>query len=466
MTTLLAELVSGPLLESGVFPGLQGEAPPLWADGLNVLFENGGVRKDDGLLSLSMLADRPTGLKSTVAEGEPRLFIGAGQNAFRYRSSDGLTNIGTFATSGGIYQFLPWDTWVLISNGSDPIELWQNAGASAPIVAPFTRANTLFGYQLQAFAGGTSNGGRLVEWSPVNAVTDWTQTPTGTAGQLLLRELGGDIVAARRIGRSVGIYSGSDAGVFSFIGGTSIYGFGRVLSGVSAISPYSVVGFGDRHYGITRENVFVTDLTSYQYIDEPAVRGFLRENADWTRMQEVYGWRDIANNMARWVVPTLGGSQTLLGYRVDKGCWAPFGLDNDAFVAGEESGPFPNQFLATATNLFRRDRESPDQDHLALEAFVQTKPLDLGNRLRYKTVHMLILDATWEGDVSVDFAFMDNSNETPVWSVSRPIDNQIFLEDDRRDAVFFLIRIRTTSVGGKFRLNGAKIYGEATGLVI
>ena len=98
---LLAEIQAGDALSSGIFPGLTGEAAPLWTDGENIIFDNGVVRKAPGLLGLENLSARPTGMRGTVANTEPRLFVGAGQNAYRYRSSDGLTAIGAFAASGG-----------------------------------------------------------------------------------------------------------------------------------------------------------------------------------------------------------------------------------------------------------------------------------------------------------------------------------------------------------------------------
>lgn len=461
---LLGEIVAGDQIASGIFPGLTGEAPLLWYDGDNVIFDNGGVRKGPGLLGLENLAATPTGIKSTVAATESRAFVGAGTIAYRYRTADGLTNIGSFAASGGVYQFLPWDTWCLISNGVDPVELWQNAGSSAAITAPFTRANTLFGYQLQAFVGGTSNGGKLVEWSPVNAVLDWTQTATGTAGQLNLRELAGDIVAARPIGNSIGVYSQSNAGLFSFIGGTSIYGFRKPISGVSAISPYSVISFGDRHYGMTRENVFLSDLVSFYLIDEPAVRTYIKDNADWDRITEVYGWPDWANNIARWQIPKLGGGKFGLGYRIDKNSWTKF---NDSVILGEERGAFSNQLLAKTSRLLRQDPSTGNNDGSAMSAFVQTKPLAFGDRNRFKRVMKLSIDGVWSGTVNVLWGYTNHPNETPTFSITKPIANEIYMDElsQQSEGVYVSLKIESTAAGATWKINGCKIFGEFTGLV-
>lgn len=460
----LATLGSGQLLGSGIFPALGGEAPPLWKDGENVIFDHGGVRKNDGLLGLATPAARPTGLKSTIADGEARLFLGAGTSAYRYRASDGLTSIGSFAASGGIYQFVPWDTWSLISNGVDPVELWQNAGSSAPITAPFTRANTLFSYQLQAFAGGTNNGGQLVEWSPVNSVTDWTVTPTGTAGQLRLRELQGDIMAARPLGGSVGIYSQANAGIFTFIGGTSIYGFRKPISGVKAISPYSVVSLGDRHYGLTQENAFVTDLVSFRLVDEPAMRRYMDITADWDRVQETYGWPDWANGMCRWAVPKVGGGSFGIGHRIDNGAWTKF---NDGVLLGEESGAFGNMLLAKTARLLRANKAAGDNDGAAITAYVQTKPLSLGDRNRFKRLSKISIDAEWTGAVSIRIGFTNHPSESVTWSITKDLANEIYPDEAnvQSEFVFLHLEIRSTTASATWKLSGAEIFGEYAGAV-
>lgn len=461
---LLGEIAAGPELSSGIFPSLQAEAAPLWVNSENVLFSDLGLRKSPGLLGLESLPARPTGMRQTVAAGEPRLFIGAGTEAYRYRASDGLTNIGSFAAAGGIYQFLPWDTWTLISNGVDPIELWQNAGVSAPITAPFTRANTLFGYQLQAFVGGTDNGGRLVEWSPVNAVTDWTVTLTGTAGNLLLRELAGDIICAKPIGNSIGIYSRSNAGLFQFIGGTAIYGFRKPISGVGAISPYSVIPYADRHYGIQRQNIFVTDLVSFALVDEPAMRLFLSTNVDWSREQEIYGWPDWANSMARWCVPAIGGGSFTIGVRTDNGTWAKF---NDSVVIGEEPGAFASQFLAKPSSLLSNPTGELNNGGAAFQSFAQTKPLSFGDRQRFKRFQKLSFDGSWSGDSSVSVAFTNHPNEVPVFSRTFPLANEIYLDEEsqKTESVFLSLKLQSTEVDSTWLINGCKIFGTPTGLV-
>lgn len=457
----LAKVPSGQLLSSGLFPGLLGDAAPLWIDGRNVVFENGGIRKAFGLLGLETLVGRPTGLKATVAETEPRCFVGVGQDAFRYRTADGLTAIGSFAAAGGVFQFVPWDTQVLINNTVDPVELWPNAGLSAPITAPFNRANVIFKYGLRALAGGTDNGGQLVEWSSINSVTDWTPTTLNSAGSLRLRELEGDIVAAKPIGGSIGIYGRSNAGLFSEIGGTTTFGFRRPIAGVSAISAHSVIAAGNRHYGITRENAFITDLVSSALIDEPAIRRFLRNNADWSRMSEVYGWPDWAQSLVRWTVPVSGGGHLGIGYRTDNQTWTIF---EDDVLCGEESGPFEHMLLAKQARFLRQDRTTGNNDSSAMTAYARTKPLDFGRRNMAKRVMRVSVDGSWSGSPTLRIGFSNHPNETPVFNAALPLANDIYPDQEatRVEAPYLTFEIRSEAVDTQWDVSGLTIYGTET----
>lgn len=458
---LLAEINSGEVLASGIYPALTGDAGILWRDGYNVVFDNESVRKAKGLLGLENLLARPTGMQSTVAASEPRLFVGAGSKAYRYRSSDGLTEIGSFAASAGIFQFVPWDTWALISNGVDPLELWKNTGSSAPISAPFTRANVIFPYITQVFAGGTDNGGAYVEWCHINNIELWTPTQSNAAGALRLRELSGDIVCARPIGGAIGIYGRSNAGIFGYVGGTAPFSFRKPISGVGAISPYSVVSVADRHYGLTQENAFITDLVSFQLIDEPAMREYVAELADWDRIQEVYGWQDWANSMVRWAVPQQGGGVFGIGYRYDRNVWTRF---DDNVIMGEQSGPFANMFLAKTNRLLRQIKSSPNNDGSALASMVRTIPMAFGDRNKFKKLAKIAINGSWTGTVNLKIGYSNTPDETPDWALTTPLVSEIYPDQFgiKNEAPYITLQIESTALNADWRISGAAIWGEVT----
>lgn len=462
---LLAELTSGDLLSSGIYPGLTSIASPLWTDGENIVFDDQGVRKNYGTLGLANLPTRPTGIVSTFASSEARAFIGAGQEAYVYRSGSGLTNIGSFSAAAGQFQFVPWDTWCLINNTSDPVELWKNTGTSAVIAGiPFSRAAVIFQMGLRAFAANTDNGGNIVEWCSFNNIEDWLPSITNSAGSLPLRALVGDIVCCQPIGDSMGIYGNYNAGIFTQISGVGAYGFRRPIRGVSAVSQHSVVSLGDRHFGITPDNAFVTDLVSFQYIDEPAVRKWMLDNIDWSRQSEIYGWPDRANSVIRWAVPMLAGGTKSIGFRWDRGAWTRF---NDDVVIGEQSGAFQHMLMATSTRLLRQDKTSANNDGSALASYLQTKPLNFGQPGKIKRIQQIDLQGSWSGEVKLKIGYTNTPNETPSWALTVDVTSQIGIdvENTECEGAYVHLRLESTAKDANWRLAGANIWGKYTGEV-
>jgi len=461
----LADLTSGDMLSSGIYPGLDGTAGPLWRDGENVIFDNQSVRKNYGMLGLVYLPDTPTGLTSTYADGGARAFIGGGQNAYMYQSGPGLTQIASFSAAAGQFQFLPWDTWCLINNRADPLKLWKNTGLGAVIPGiPFTQANCIFGMGLRAFAGGTDNGGNYVEWCSFNNIEDWLPSLTNSAGFLPLRALVGDIVACKPIGDSMGIYSAYNAGIFTQIAGTGAYGFRRPIRGVSAVSADSVVSLGDRHFGITPDTAFVTDLVSFQTIDESSMRGYILERTDWSRQQEVYGWPDRANSLIRWSMPALEGGSFGIGFRWDKGTWTRF---EDDVILGEQAGAFQHMLLAKSGRLLRQNKSDFNNDEAALASSLQTKPLDFGEPGRLKSIQKISFHGSWTGAVNFSLGYSEHPNEDPTWVYTTAMANDIYPDEEntQRQGAFVHLKIESTAKGANWKLSGGTIWGQFTGVV-
>lgn len=461
MPQRLDKLVAGDMLASGIYPGLDGEDPPLWADGENIVFLDGKVFKDGGLLGLQTLGANPSGMKSTFSNGA-KLYVGAGDTAYQYTAGGGAVAIATLASAGGLFQFVPLQAACLISNGVDPVKLWDGVSASPDITAPFNRAGVIFKYNQQAFAGNTNNGGQYLEWSNVNSFSDWTVTAYNTASNMILYDLGGDIIAARPLGVGIGIYSPSDAELFYYGGGTQVFFTGRPLKGVSAIGPNSVISLGDRHFGIGLEQAFATDLTSYLPIDEPAMRRYIETYFNKDNAQQVYGWPDWRNKVARWAIPKIGGGFFGLGFRWDKGIWTRF---NNAVRVGEESGAFSYSIQSIGRRLVRTDPTQTDADGAVLQGFIQSKPLDLGNRKKFKRISNLSIDATWSGDVKVDIGFSNDPKETVSWVQTFDMAKDLYpdSQNQRSEFVFLHLKVYNMNLGASWNLSGGEIYGDYTG---
>ena len=467
MSDTLLEVKAGPELSSGIFPGLPGEAAALWADGENILFESGQVRKAYGFTILdadTAFAAAPSSIISMLATTERRAIIGAAAKVHGYRTLDDITEVGTGFAAGGNWQFVPWGNWVIGNNQVDVPQIWKHTSSAwdttpSNLTAVFTTARCIAKFRNYLLAGGTSNGNSLIEHSVFGDPEDFTVTLTGSAGNFEIRDIDAAITAMVPLGEAMGIYTAEDLSWFRFIGGTARFSVKFALESIGALNPHSVVSTGVLNYGITRDFVFVTDGNTFQHIHEPAVKDWLESYVDWTRADEVFGYFDKLNSRVVWYLPMLAGGMKGIAYRTQDRTWTRL---NASMVVSTPQGVWDGDLSCDTTNLYMSSKATRNKNGLAVAAFAQSKPLDLGYRRRYKWVDKVVFDIVTSGTVQVAFAYLDNPNDTPTFETAVTMDEEVWLH---RETPFLAFKITASAVGSDFKLNGFSVHGSYTGLV-
>lgn len=457
----LLRVKSGEVLESGIFPALPGAAPILWADGENIQFASGMVGKTQGFTGLVNLAARPTGMRGHQVPTERRLFLGAGGSYYRYRNSDGLTALKTGLSPGGVWQFAPFGQHVVASNGIDGLRYWN--GADALLTTPFTYALSLWKFRRQVFAMNTNIGTNTIFRCDVDDPQDWTPLPLNDASQYDAYDLDGSFLSGQPLGNSMGLYTENSLSIWYYTGGTTFYGLRPGVQGIGALGHYSVVPDGNMNYGIMKNRAFRTDGVNAQDLDVPALREWMKENVNWDRGSEVYGWNDKLNSLIRWILPTGADEFVSVGYSIQNQRWTKF---NDNMCIGE-SAVWPNAFQATPTRLYSVDPLSADKENSALESWVQTKPLDLGLPQRYKTIDKIEMTIETEGTVGVQVGFADKADDDITWNpTTYDAQAEIFLDHDEvREGPYMAFKILSDTVGATWKLSEFAIHGEVTGWI-
>jgi hypothetical protein len=458
----LLEIPTGEVLSSGLFPGLAGKEPILWTNGENVVFDQGKVRKAQGYVGLETLSARMTGCKAARVIAAPHLYFGGGGAYYRYRASDGITALKSGLSGAGIWIFAPYGEHLVATDGVNGLRYYD--GADTLIATPFTNCRTMFGFRQQVFAAATSNGYNWIEWCDIDdAKTGWTPTLGNAAGNLQPRDLDGGFVAAHKLaGELIGLYTEGSLGHFTYLGGTLQYGYKTKVPGAGAVSHYAVVPVRNVHYSIMRGRAIVTDGIVFDYIDDPAVRNYLDTVVNWGRSAEVFGWHDKLNSTIRWVLPTGVADFVGLGYRYDSRRWTKF---NDNLLIGEESGVWENAMVFKTTRLLRGDSTEMNNDGAAFTSYVQTKPLDCGDRERNKWVDKIVLDLEKTGTVELQVGFSDDANDAPTWNTAQvAVDGDNFMdEDERREGLFVHLKISSSGTDNTWKLGSFSIHGEPAG---
>jgi len=467
LSELLLEIQAGDQLSSGIFPGLPGEAPILWADGENIVFDSGQVKKSPGFTRLDTdtnFAATPSDLITAKTSAERRAYIGAGGSIYAYRTADDVTQIGSGFSAGGRWVLIPWGNWLFGTNDTtDGLQIWKHTEnvldtSPASVTTPFTRCKTLAKLNNSLIAFNTSNSPYIAEYCDSgNPETGWTPTLTGSAGNLELRDLDSDVIAVCTLAGGLGVYTGENLSLFRFVGGTLRFGWKVVLESVGAVSPRSVVSTGNYNYGITKDFVFVTDGNSFTHIHEPAVKGWLDENVDWSRKAEVYGYHDKQSSSIVWLLPMVSGGMKGIVYRYSKGSWTKLAAD---MVVGAEYGVWDEAFTCDSTGIYRQEKNIYNKGSSPLVSYVYTKPLDCGDRRRLKFFSKLELDIQKTGTVTAYASYNDKPDDTLNWESLGTVDNELWMH---REAPFVSIKLEAAGLNSQFKLNGAKLHGSFTG---
>jgi len=461
----LLDVQPGDLLASGIFPALPGDAPILWVDGENVIFESGLVKKAPGHTGLSELAVRPRGIKSAQAIDTRRVYVGQGDGWGVWTGSGFQTIEDGLSGAGGNWIFTPWGEHVVANNQVDGLRYWTGSGSGAAITTPFAYALTGGKFLGHQFVGNTDLGANYLHWSEQNNYAAWDVLLTNTAGDRELRDLDGGLTSFLPLGSgAIGLYTQSSLSLLTYIGGTLRFDTQlNKVPGIGAIGHYSVIPVGPRHYGLMRSKVFVTDGVSFQLKSEPAVEDWLEENVNWDRASEVYGWHDMARQMVRWVVPIGANDFRSVGFRYGTERWTKF---NDGLVAGDEGGIFNSTIVASSGSLLRSDPTTGNSNEAAMSSFIQTKPLDCGDRQINKLIDKIDLDLDWTGNVELLVGFSTYPNEDPEWVTAQPAAREVWLDQsERREGAEIHLKLQSSEAGVTWKLSGFKIHGEPAGYV-
>lgn len=458
LNTLL-DINSQPVMHSGVYPSILPYAAPLWQDGENVVFKNFSVAKAKGYVDAEVgtITGNIGRLAQAHFSGEDRLYICTASNWYVWNGSS-LTGIGSGFTSKN-WSLVPWDSWLIGTNGVDTPRVWKNTGTGASLGGiPFTTAEIFLRLENHILAFNTSNGDRKMEWCSRNSPETWTPASANTAGNLNLTELDSAIKAAQYLRNGVAIYS-KDQMVFSkFLGWPYYFGRSEPLNGIGAIGKHAVVQSGQYNFGISRKGVWQTDGADFLYVDQPAIYEYIQDTLDWTAPDEVHGFFDESVNQVKWFFKTSGG-RAGIGYNPENKAWHKYTQDFDTVLTQDV---WDNPYGASGATVYKLNSGYND-DATAMTAWVRTKPLDLGDSEIEKIVQVIRTYLNTNTDILIRFGTMETVDGTITWHTNyyTPTNNTIDLNlTDRNESLFFVVEFRSTASDASWRTHGFRLAGQ------
>lgn len=411
MAIKLIDINDPNLIESGIVPSLHPLNVPLWADGRNVIFQDGSVQSAQGNIEIfnSVATTNIMGVQDALVSNTPNLLYGTIDSLYRYDGdAETLEGTGYSGSSGNnafqdnafqadafqlgitpgtsLWSMENWGSWVLASNGYDNIQIDKMAGGGAVNLAgtPPNSAKILVRLSVYMLAVNTDLGGAYIEWCDTDNVEDWV---TGAAGYLYIRELDSELIAAERLGDVVLAYSYNSVAMIRYIGPDFYFGAKRVLTGIGAVGKFSVVEYKNKHYGFGKDGIWVTDGNSFEYVSPPAMREWLKANVNYGSADKIAGYVNTDKNLIEWGVPIAGASENNLTiiYNVKTNKWS---FRSYGILCGLSKGIFEYPVIAVANNILYQDFGMLDRGAM-VDCYVRSKPLDGGDPLTWKSIEML-----------------------------------------------------------------------------
>lgn len=430
MTEPLINVGPGGPLEAGLASARHPESVLFWHDGENVAFRNLGVEKaigpgesqfTTGGAIIRIAQASVSGIRRAYVQDES-------YKVWRWDEGGIPSLLGVLSAPA---QLMPYGSWLVTAQLG--LKLWKGTGTLATISDAPPNQNLLI--RNNNFLLSAVN--YELHWADVRNPEEWTPSRSNTARSLPFRDLDSPIVCLRNLSQSVAVYTRDTCRLVSYNGWGYWFGQRAILDGIGAVGPHSVVQAGFKNFGLSRNGIFTTDGTQFQYIDSPAMHGYLEKNLDWSRANEVFGYHNEPVGEVVWFFPDLNGEWRGLSFKYTNSGFSKFHYD-PAIRAAADRDVFDWPLFGTSAGLHYGNQRA------SATAFVRTKPLDAGQALLFKLWDYFQFVGEWE-DAYVKLGFHDEVSAEPEWAYDGPLETAI--DHIFRESVFLTIELHCGAEG-------------------
>ena len=453
-------------------------------------YYEGGVIDDSAALVTATSGDTNTGGSSTV--GAYQIQTGVDVTLFGNGWGAGVWSRGawnsraTIVVQSEILRLWQHDTFgedLIYNIRNGPIFYWDASGGASqrgiflkdlngaqdsPIVAKQVIVSDVDRHVI-AFGcnplGSNVQDPLLIRFSAQENPADWRPLTTNTAGDLRIGS-GTAIIQAVETRQEILVFTDQALHSMQFIGPPYTFGINRISENITIRSPNAAVAIGDAVYWMGKDQFYVYNGNVNQ-LDCTVREKILRDIND-DQLEKIFVGVNSGYQEIWWFYPSLTSNDVdkYVVYNYDANIWYYGTLNRTAWVdRGVTDYP-----VAAGTDgiLYNHEYEADDQSGaapVAIESFIQSAPIDLGDGEVFSYVRRLIPDVTFRNSTNsapqVDFtvdAFNYNgglqvSSDTAniVKSASVPIEQYTEKVDLRVRGRSIAIKISSDQVGTTWR---------------
>lgn len=464
----LVELKAGMNIDAGIFPSAEDTAGATnyWANARNAWFRELHIAHMPGQQRLVRSIGRQAkALAQAYVNGAKRFYYeDAGVVNYVDNASGIINTVGTLDGSSQVFWLEPWGTWLVASDNTNQLKLWKGSGTFIDIATgQFTRAKIIKKLAQHLIAYNTDVYPSGFHWCSASDPETWTPATNNSARNLPIRNLDSDIVCVADLAGGHAVYSNAYQLQVQYVGAGDWFGTpGTPLSGIGAVSRYSVVSLGRYNWGLCRGGIFVTDGNSFMYVDRPAIDRWVQEEIDWDRGEEVVGYFDEKLLLVLWSVPLLDGTKTTIAVDpkdrmllTDKSK-RPFTFVNGDYGAAVHREVLDYPLVAQPEGIYY----TSVKDTTMGDFYLQGGLYDAGTHERAKTWELIRFEGTIAGArVRVGFTDQPHMN-TVEWYAWEDIAFSYPIPGGPRESIYMAVEITSST---DLRLSAMTVWGMGAG---
>ena len=483
------------------FSGVVGPANGIPASELNAEFKIVYIDQDNFDITVTTPASSTGSTGGTAITAAFQIDIGAPTGTLGYGWSAGGWSRGTWGSGTITPLYTPQRDWFFDNFDNDaamnirqgPIYWWvydstfttravllsSLPGASAVPVAAMQILVSQNDKHLLAFGcvpfGSSSLSDfdpLLIRWASQNAPTDWTPTPTNSAGFLRVSR-GSRIVRALPTRQETLVFTDSHLYSLQFTGNTDVFALQEIADNISIISPRACTSANNVTYWMGTDKFY---FYSGRVETLPCtLRNHVFQNFNYDQAQQVVcgtneGWHEIW-----WFYPTANSNtnDAYVVYNYLEKVWFYGSLERTAWL----DSPL-RQYPQAVGNYQMFDHErGVNDDVLPMTSFITTNDFDVGDGENLLLIKRILPDINFEGSTAANpqvlltmrprnfpgSNYSSTNQPTVTQTTTVPVEQyteQVFIRARARQMGF---KIQSSDLGVQWQLGAPRLDGRADG---
>ena len=318
--------------------------------------------------------------------------------------------------------------------------------------------------------GSSDQDNLLIRFSDQESLTDWTPTATNTAGDLRLGS-GSEFIQAVETKREVLVWTDKTLHSMKYVGPPFTFGLQQLASSITIMGPKAAVAAEDFVFWMGIDNFYVYDGRTSNL--PCTVRDYVFEDFNLAQAEKVFAGINSQWGEVIWFYPSSTSDENdryvVFNYiekvwyygNLSRTAWRDRGIRTYPIAAGASGG----------SNYLYNHEIGVDDDGSAMEAYIESSQIDIGDGEKFLLINRLIPDLTFTGSSSGSPVanFTLETREYPgssydtitsgsvTRSATTPVEQFTNQLDMRLRGRSFAIKVDSDALGTRWRLGAPRV---------